>query len=246
LDGTDENWQMFDDFLRASSFDEDHILGLRVVPNKKALDSEYVRGMRARFDESIQGVGLQGEFAVEVGSNPVQIINKRAAWVDFVIVNGARPPGNLSLTRISPQMKLLVQQCPRPIQVRPDGSQSDYSRAILAYDGSPKADEALFIATYLTSRWAKSLTVVTVETAYTKASALERAQRYIGDHGLSDVNYVLKKGPIAESVMETAESFDCNLLFMGGFSFPSLRQLTLGSSAERILREFPYPMWICR
>lgn len=246
LDGSDENWDMFEDFLESTSFDQDHLLGLTVVSNKMALDSDRVRSMRARFNEGIQRIGLQGQFAVEIGSNPVQVINRRAAWVDFVIVNGTRPPGNVPLARISPQLRLLVQQCPRPIQVRPDGSQSDYSRAILAYDGSPKADEALFIATYLTSRWAKSLTVVTVETEYTKPPALERARSYLRSHGLNDVNYVLKKGAIAEMVMETAEAFECNMLFMGGFSFPSLRQLTLGSSAERILCEFPYPMWICR
>jgi nucleotide-binding universal stress UspA family protein len=246
LDGSDENWLLFDNFLHSLYFDQDLILGLHIVPDRAALDSEGVRRMRARFNQGIQAVGLQGEFAVEVSSNPVQVINKRAAWVDLVVVRGTRHPGNQPLSQTSPELKLLVQQCPRPIQVRPDGSQSDGSRAILAYDGSPKADEALFIATYLTSRWQKSLTVVTVETAYTNAAAMERAQQYLTEHGLTDVNYLLRKGPIADMVLDAAESYDCNLLFMGGFSFRSLRHLTLGSSAERILLEFPHPMWICR
>jgi nucleotide-binding universal stress UspA family protein len=246
LDGSDENWLLFDNFLQSSYFDQDHILGLHVVPDKAALENEDVRRMRARFHEGIQAVGLQGEFAVEVGSNPVQVINKRAAWVDLVVIRGTRHPHKQPLLQTSPELKLLVQQCPRPIQVRPDGSQSDGSRAILAYDGSPKADEALFIATYLASRWPKTLTVVTVETAYTNVAAMERAQRYLSEHGLTDVNYILRKGPIADMVLETADSYDCNMLFMGGFSFRSLRHLTLGSSAERILLEFPHPMWICR
>ena len=169
LDGTDENWLLFDHFLHSAYFDQDNILGLHIVPDKAALEGETVRRMRERFNKSIERVGLQGEFALEVGSNPVQIINKRAAWVDVVIVRGTRLLGSQPLSQTSPELKLLVQHCPRPIQVRPDGSQSDSSRAILAYDGSPKADEALFIATYLTSRWPKSLTVVTVETAYTSA-----------------------------------------------------------------------------
>jgi nucleotide-binding universal stress UspA family protein len=246
LDGTDENWHVFDNFLQASFFDQDHILGLHVVRDKSTLDSEYVRQMHGRFIDGIESVGLQGEFAVEVGSNPVQVVNKRAAWVDVVVVRGTRPPGDQPLAQASPELKLLVQQCPRPIQVRPDGSQSDYGRAILAYDGSPKADEALFIATYLTSRWPMSLTVVTVETAHTNVTAMEQARHYLTEHGLTDVNYVLRKGPIADMVLDTAASYDCNFLFMGGFSFRSLRQLTLGSSAERILLEFPDPMLICR
>jgi nucleotide-binding universal stress UspA family protein len=245
LDGTEENWQTFENYLKFN-FDEDHFLGLHVVPDKTGLDSDNIRLMQARFIRAIERAGMEGEFAVEVGGNPVQVINKRAAWVDLVIVRGNRTPGSQPLASISPEHKLLVQKCPRPIQVTPDGSQSDYSRAILAYDGSPKADEALFIATYLASRWQKSLTVVTVETPYTTEAAMQRAKRYLTEHGLMDVNYVLRKGPIAEMVLETAEANNCNLLLMGGFSFRSLRHLDLGSSAERISLEFPHPMLICR
>jgi nucleotide-binding universal stress UspA family protein len=60
------------------------------------------------------------------------------------------------------------------------------------------------------------------------------------------VNYVFKKGAIAETVLETAEIFDINLLFMGGFSFRPVRHLTLGSTAEHILCKFRHPMWVCR
>ena len=87
---------------------------------------------------------------------------------------------------------------------------------------------------------------MTVETEYTTAAAMKRAQKYLTEHGVADVNYILGSGPIAETVLETAAVNDCNLLLMGGFSFPSLRNLTLGSSAERILLEFPQPMYICR
>ena len=181
-----------------------------------------------------------------MGSNPVQILNKRAAWVDLVVVRGTRHPGSQSPSHTSPELKLLVQQCPRPIEVVPDGSQIDYSRPLLAYDGSPKADEALFIATYFASRWQRALTVLTVETEHTTAAAMQRAQKYLTEHGVTDVNYVLGSGLVSKIVLETAEMNDCNVLLMGGFSFRSLRHLTLGSSAERILLEYPHPMFICR
>jgi len=246
LDGSEEGWQMFEYILQAAQFDGDHILGLHVVSEKAQVDSEAVRQMKAKFSKGCQEAGIQGEFAVEVGNSPVQSIIKHAAWVDFVIVNNTRPPEQHPLPRISPDLKLIIQQCPRPIQVRPDGTQSDHSHALLAYDGSPKANEALFIATYLTARWPKSLTVVTVETTHTSAAALEKAQRYLKLHGLTDVNFVLQKGHIAETILETARIYNINLLFMGGFSFRPVRHLTLGSTAERILREFRHPMWVCR
>ncbi|MCA9973032.1 MAG: universal stress protein [Anaerolineales bacterium] len=246
LDGSEAGWQMFEYIVQAAMYDQDHLLGLHVVPDEAALRSPAVRQMRERFDHTCQNAGLQGEFAVEVSQNVVDVIVRRAAWADFVIVNTTQPPAGQPLPQISPELKRLIQQCPRPIQVRPEGTQSDNSRALLAYDGSPKADEALFIATYLTARWKKSLTIVTVETDYTTAPILERAREYVARHGLFQVNYVLGHGPIAEVVLETAVARACNVLFIGGFSFRPIRHLTLGSTAERILREFRDPVWICQ
>jgi len=246
LDGSEEGWQMFEFILGAAQFDGDHILGLHVVQDKKLVDSDNVHQMRERFNQSCQDTGIRGEFAVEVGNSPVKSIIKHAAWVDFVIVNSTRPPVDKPLERVSPDLKRIIQQCPRPIQVRPNGTESDYSHALLAYDGSPKADEALFIATYLSSRWKKDLTVVTVQTENTGYDALEKAASYLTLHRLKNVNYVLGKGPIAETVLETAKDQGSNLLFMGGFSFRPIRHLTLGSTAEHILRKFRHPMWVCQ
>lgn len=246
LDGTEENWQLIDHFIRVGHFEEDHILGLHIVPDESTLNETNVRAMKERFLDLIRTRNLRGEFAVEVSGNPVAVINKRAAWVDLVVVRGTRLPNNQPLTQASAELKALVEGCPRPIHLIPDGTHSDNSRAILAYDGSPKANEALFIATYLTAKWSKKLTVVTVETAYTSPVALEQARSYLHSHGVTNARYVLKQGPIADMVLEAAAENECNVLFMGGFSFRSLRQLNLGSSAERIILEFPHPMWICR
>lgn len=245
LDGTEENWRVFDHYLNHDSTD-DHILGLYVVRDESQIYSRKVIQMRERFLDGIRSKKLEGEFAVEVGSSPVEIINRRAAWVDLVVVRGTRLPEPMVLEEASPQMKELVEQCPRPIQVTPDGTNSNIQHLLLAYDGSKKSDEALFVATYLKARWHKRLTVVTVETNYTSAKDMERARSYLQQHGIKDVNYVLKKGDIADLILETAAEQGCNYLVMGGFSFRSLRNLTLGSSAVRVLLEYPHPMLICR
>jgi len=54
----------------------------------------------------------------------------------------------------------------------------------LAYDGSPKSEEALFVATYLSVRWDVPLVVVTViETGRTTSEPLARAQGYLETRG---------------------------------------------------------------
>ncbi|MCP5100026.1 MAG: universal stress protein, partial [Chloroflexi bacterium] len=193
-----------------------------------------------------QEKGLPGEFAVEASLNPAEAILKRAAWADSVIINLTHPPDGKPITRLKPGLKLLLQKCPRPIHIFPDGADSDLSNMLLAYDGTLKAEEALFVATYLTGRWKKSLTVVAVETPHTGNHTLERARKYLVQYGLTDVNYVLKKGPIVEGVLETAESCNCNFLIMGGTSYRPLRHLVQGSTAANILRKYRHPMLICQ
>src|SRR5690606_24894490 len=99
----------------------------------------------------------------------------------------AHPPGPQPRERLGNRFSQLVQRCPRPILAVPSGAKIMMERALLSYDGSPKADEALFVATYLASRWPLALTVVTVETEYTSAEALDRARTYLTEHGIMDV-----------------------------------------------------------
>jgi hypothetical protein len=56
---------------------------------------------------------------------------------------------------------------------------------LLAYDGSPKADEALYVSTYLSGQWDIPLVVVTVdEQGHGASLALTGAQNYLQDHGV--------------------------------------------------------------
>lgn len=67
-------------------------------------DSDQTRHMRARFIATIERAGMKGEFAVEVSANPVEVINRRAAWVDVVLVRGNRTPSNEPLASISSEL----------------------------------------------------------------------------------------------------------------------------------------------
>ena len=117
---------------------------------------------------------------------------------------------------------------------------------LLAYDGSPKADEALFVAAYLAARWQISLTVLTVITAHTKAETLDRARRYLIGNHLLNVEYVLAEEPITEAILDSVRTQDSNLLIMGGFGYRPVRHLVLGSSVNGVLADCLIPTLICR
>jgi nucleotide-binding universal stress UspA family protein len=245
LEGIEGDWRILNRVIRWAQIDNDHILGLHVVPSKSDVDSEAVQQLKAEFESRCQEAGVKGEFAIEVGGITAAII-KRAAWVDLVVINLTDPPEDQPLARLRPGWGRLIQRCPRPILVIPDAVETELDRALLAYDGSAKADEALFVATYFAVRWHTSLTVLTVKTTRTESEALDRARAYLEGHGVTETEYVLADEPIAEAILTTAESHNNNLLIMGGFGMRPVMRVVLGSTVEHMLREFKRPMLICR
>ena len=101
------------------------------------------------------------------------------------------------------------------------------------------------MAAYLALRWRTALTVLTVETQFTSADALQAAQKYLADYDVR-AEYVLREKPIAEAVLETAVTYNNDLLIMGGFGFRPVQHMVLGSTVDQMLHEFRYPMLICR
>ncbi|MCB9420670.1 MAG: universal stress protein [Ardenticatenaceae bacterium] len=245
LSGEKTDWRVLDQVVRLAQWENDRILGLHVVSDPDKVDNPHVQLIREHFEAVCAEAGLVGEFAVEVGEVADTII-KRAAWADLVVTSLTHPPGPQPLERLSHGFNRLVQQCPRPIMAIPTGANSDFNRVLLSYDGSPKADEALFVATYLKARWPISLVVLTVETEYTPPSALDKARSYIEQYGIKHVEYVLRQKPIAEAVLETAVDYNINEIIMGGFGFRPVKHLILGSTVDTILREFKQPVLICR
>ncbi len=245
LEGIEGDWPLLDQLIRVAQHDKDHILGLHVVRDQSAVDQEAIQRLRYGFELRCHAAGLRGEFAVEYG-NSYRIIARRGAWADIVVTNLTDPPEANPLARIRPGWVGMMNQCPCPILAFPNSVQSDLDRAMLAYDGSAEADEALYIATYSTLRWQRALTVLTVKTARTGEAALERARDHLERHGVTWADYVLADGAIHDAILQTAKARDVNLLIMGGIGRRPLHRRLSGSTVEQILREFKQPMWICR
>jgi nucleotide-binding universal stress UspA family protein len=116
----------------------------------------------------------------------------------------------------------------------------------LAYDGSPKAEEALYLATYLACRWETPLVVVTVlENGRATPQPQARAREYLDNHGIQ-AEFVEKTGAVAEALLETAEAHQSDLIIMGGYESRPLLEVVLGSVVDEVLRKSHRPMLICR
>ena len=245
LQGTAADWQLLDATIAVAQRERARILAIHALDHKRELKNKTTRSIKQIFKEKCKAAGIEAEFAAEVGVEGNLMI-ERAAWADLVATNLTFATESKPRLPISSGVDLLIQRCPRPILVLTGEQASPMNRALLGYDGSPKADEALYVAAYLASRWDINLAVVTVETDYTSAVDLERARDYLSGQNISHVTYHLRSRPIADAVMETAVELQSNLMIIGGFGFRPVRHLVLGSTVDRALREFKYPLLICR
>lgn len=237
------DWQRLEQTIEIAKRENGRLLGLHVVTAAVRREGPRARKIRVTFQKMCQAAGIPHEFATEVGPVNATIL-KRAAWSDLVVVGLNHPPGSQPLSRLSSGFNTLIQRCPRPILALP-GQHSAMDNALLAYDGSPKADEALFVATYLALQWGTRLTVVTVETAYTTAAASRRAEEYLARYGIQ-AELIVRQEDIAGAILATAVARATNLIIMGGFGYRPVLQVMLGSTVDKILREFQYPILICR
>jgi nucleotide-binding universal stress UspA family protein len=120
-------------------------------------------------------------------------------------------------------------------------------RALLAYDDSPKAKEALFIAAYFASKWGIPLTVANV---YIKGQSVEKyltdAQKYLEKLNIQ-ADYVLDEcDSISDSILEIAKEYKSDLIVMGGYEASPVYEMVTGSTVDQVLRDTHIPVLICR
>jgi nucleotide-binding universal stress UspA family protein len=126
------------------------------------------------------------------------------------------------------------------------GRATGLERALLAYDGSLRSREALYMACYLAGSWGMSLTVVSVvEGSRVDQETLAEAGAYLEGCGLQ-VDLVAGRGPVAETILKEAEARNCDLILMGGYGHSPMVEIVLGSAIDQVLRESCCPVLVCR
>src|SRR5690606_3444726 len=124
---------------------------------------------------------------------------------------------------------------------------SAVERLLLAYDGSLKSDEALYLATYLARRWRKPLVVATISEDGRSVEANRlRARGYLRDHGVQDFSFLTEVGPAGPAIVAAAERVGANLVVMGGYGRDPISDIMLGSAVEAVLHERRQPTLICQ
>jgi nucleotide-binding universal stress UspA family protein len=244
VSGKEMGWQALEQALEVARREGARLRGLHIVPSEVQRESAEAQAVQAEFNRRCEAAGIPGELAVVVGGVARKVC-ERARWADLVTVHLAYPPAPQPVARLSSGFRTLIRRCARPVLAVPRAS-SHLDRVLLAYDGSPKAEEALFVATYLSCRWGITLVVVTViETGRTTSETLARAQGYLETHGV-EATFVKEGGSVAEAVLKAAEEHKSDLIIMGGYGLSPVLEVMLGSAVDQVLRTSRQPMLICR
>lgn len=244
LDGKNEGWIALEQALVVAKREGGEVRGLHVTSPDEVRDEAQIQQIRERFKWRAAELGVPAQLVVEAGPVP-RILCDRARWNDLLVVPLSHPPGVRVLDKLGSGMRAIIHRCSRPILTVP-GHVTQMERALLAYDDSPKAREALFVATYLVGRWDVELVVVTVSAAEEDANpTVLAAKDYLRAHGVQ-AQFDVRKGDPADGILAAAKENRSDLLVLGGYHASSLVEIVIGSTLDDLLRRCEMPMLICR
>ncbi len=245
VSGEARDWPVLDEAIAIARLEKGTLRGLYVHSAAETVDEAKVASVRESFLRRCEEAGVRGELAVAVGDPPHQIIYERSRWCDLVALRLNHPPGEGPLQRLASPFRTLLRRVPRPVVVVPDEAREP-RRLLLAYDGSPKAREALYVAAYAAGQWSVRLFVLTVAEAGVDVERVqEEARRYLHKRGVA-AEFLAAAGEAAALILQTAHRHDCDLIAMGGYGAPALVEVVVGSTVDALLRRSRLPLLICR
>jgi len=253
LGGEEAHWQALEHALTIAKRSKGRLLGLYVAEHQESLTTEeqlaqgsLIDAIKSEFNRRCEDADVRHEFAVDWGI-PSEAILRRSVWADLVVFSMAHPPGNKAVARFRSGLTPILQSCSRPLLAVPVAADSVMDRMLLAYDGSPKSEEGLFIATYRAVKYGFPLIVLVASDERVAYDTGEEARAYLERHGVEDFEIIVKiSNNAGDLILETAKEYDCNILIMGGFGRRPFWRIVLGSLVDRMLREFPHPVLISR
>ena len=249
VDGSEQGWQALEQAGLLVQRDGGDLHGLHLVAGEEDRATPQVRAIRLEFERRCRALRIRGDLRVQMTKRRTHPIGhalvERARWADIVVLPLSHPPRQRALARINSGIGVLVRRSPRPLLLLPAAA-TQMQHSLLAYDGSPKAQEALFVATYLAARWKGRLTVVAVtKVGRTADERLGVAYEYTRRHGVA-AECIRAEGPVAAALLRTAAAHNADHLILGGYGHTPVVEVVLGSAVDEVLRKTKLPVLICR
>ena len=220
--------------LEVAAVEDANLLAIRLgVPATGAAAERE----REAFEGRLLAAGIKGQLAI-AEHEPIQAILTRAAYVNLVIVAGPEPG-----EKVEGWLKALLHRCPRPLLVV-KGAPVGYRRPLVAYDGRPRADLALFATAYLAATLGSRPAVVSVaERGRPAEPLLERAAAYLRQFGV-DADLHAERGAVDDAILAVADRVDADLILMGSYKYSRWLEELTGSLVDRVVADSELPVLV--
>ena len=149
MNGQSESWIALEQAIIIAQLEQAEVRGLIVndQPDKyMIIETDLAQAFRKRLEQAALG----GNPVFSIG-HVADTICERAKVNDLVILKLSYPSSSNVFSRLSSGMRLILRQSTRPILVVKDQINT-MNHILLAYDGSPKGKEALYVASYLAKK----------------------------------------------------------------------------------------------
>jgi nucleotide-binding universal stress UspA family protein len=236
-------WRAVAQALVVAQREEGTIHGICVA--KEGVDPTIAM-LQSRFEAYCREHTIPATFQLHQGERVADTLRERGLWNDLMVLRLVHPPGALPVERLRSGFSQLVRTSSCPILAVP-GDLSQLQSPLLAYDGTRKAQEALFVASYLAACWQLPLSVVTVREGRQNRAG-EEARRYLESQGIEADFIDLQKRnlSVGDHILHTTWARQNDFIIMGGYGeFPML-DIARGSSVDTVLRHSTMPVLICR
>ncbi len=237
LNGKDSGWKALEQAFTIAAIEGSSIATLHV-----SRDASIHQEIKTEFRKRNLEQNLDAKLYIEEGE-VLDTLTQRALWNDLLIFSLEHPPDDRPTARLRSGIRSLVQSCPRPLLAVP--ATSDMKHGLLAYDGSPKATEALYLAAYLAEKWDIQLTVVTApQDSAARTNPLVQAREYLGARKI-EASFISEIGSPAEVILKIKNTHGCDFLIVGGYGYQPVMEVLFGSTLDALLRRSDVPILIC-
>jgi nucleotide-binding universal stress UspA family protein len=242
LSGDPESWDSLEQAILIAQREEAQVHGLHIVDSKEKVESPGALAVQAQFNQICAAANIDGKLFIETGEITTKI-SERATMTDLIVLKIVHPPMGGLTSLISPFRSILVNSACPVLGVPAKATQ--FQHALLAYDGSDRAKEALFVATYLAEMWKTQLLVFTaLDGGKLAAVAQDHVRRYLDIHEV-EAEYVISQHGVTDYLKKTVEEHQADLVLMGSHGGSILQQVFVGSALDYMLRESQVPIFIC-
>jgi len=241
MDGSDGSWTAFEQAVSVAMLENGDLHGLVINGQGLGIDQDDLAGL---FQERLNQANLDGGITFTEG-RIAEIICEHALVSDLVIVKLLHPPPSNIRQRLQSGLRLILRQSTRPVLLVQNRI-SPLNRLLLAYDGSPKGKEALFVASYLIERHRKQLTVLVVDENEERGrELLAEVEDSIGDKRVKRV-FRKTEGSTSDVILQVALEESAECILIGGYGFSPLLEVLLGSTVDGVLRGTNIPILVCQ